>query len=180
MKIARSAVAGVLAWCACAAGAADRDGLTFALDTGVAAQGSYSVSVGLGWPWSWERNAAGAQWTATTELFVSHWSSNVHGERESRTLVGALPVFRLRFADGRSNWFGEGGVGVTYMDALYRTDEHQFSTQFNFISALGVGRSFGTRREQDLSLRVAHVSNAGIKNPNPGETFLQLRYSRAF
>jgi hypothetical protein len=31
-----------------------------------------------------------------------------------------------------------------------------------------------------VGLRLSHVSNAGIKEPNPGENFLQLRYARSF
>ena len=47
---------------------------------------------------------------------------------------------------------------------------------FNFGDHLAVGRSFGVQREHELALRVQHFSNGGIKEPNPGETFLQLRY----
>jgi lipid A 3-O-deacylase len=36
----------------------------------------------------------------------------------------------------------------------------------------------GRREAADLSLRLQHVSNAGIKEPNPGENFVQLRYAR--
>jgi len=180
MQISRLTMVGVLALAACAAWAVEGQRPALALEAGDAARGSYNAGVGLAWPWPWRRANDGGEWTGVTELFVSHWSSKVQGGRESRTVVGAVPVFRLRLSGGRPEWFGEGGVGVSYMDGLYRTDEHQFSTQFNFASVLGVGRSFGAHREQALSLRVAHFSNAGIKQPNPGETFLQLRYTHAF
>jgi len=39
---------------------------------------------------------------------------------------------------------------------------------------------FGAQHEQELGLYVKHVSNAGLKKPNPGETFLELRYAHAF
>ena len=32
----------------------------------------------------------------------------------------------------------------------------------------------------ELALRVQHYSNAGIRHPNPGENFVQLRGSFAF
>lgn len=179
VKIARVVMASVLVLCACAAQAAEGTGPAFAVEAGVATHDNYSLSAGLAWPLRWQRMAAGGEWTGRVELFVSYWSSYVQGGRESRTLVGTLPVVRYRPAGGRSDWFAEAGIGVSYMDALFRTDLHQFSTQFNFVSAIGVGRSFGTHHEHDLSLRASHYSNAGIKNPNPGENFMQLRYSRA-
>ena len=40
--------------------------------------------------------------------------------------------------------------------------------------------SFGARGEHEVSLRLQHFSNAGIKHPNPGETFVRLRYVRRF
>ncbi|AMO23269.1 acyloxyacyl hydrolase [Ramlibacter solisilvae] len=180
MEIKRVAIACMLALCACAASAAEGDGgVALLLEGGAAGTGRYIASVGLAWPWSWRRAVEGGEWTGVTELFVSHLSSRVEGGRESRTLVGLLPLVRYRFNGAHSNWFGEAGIGLTYMDALYRTENKQFSTQFNFMSTLGVGRSFGAKREQELSLRIVHISNAGIKNPNPGENFLQLRWSHA-
>ena len=38
--------------------------------------------------------------------------------------------------------------------------------------------SQGYRHE--LALRLQHFSNAGIKHPNPGENFVQLRYAQGF
>ncbi len=55
-----------------------------------------------------------------------------------------------------------------------------FSTRLNFVSQPGVGRSFGSDGRHKLSLRFQHYSNAGIKSPNPGEDFLQLRYAWRF
>jgi len=36
------------------------------------------------------------------------------------------------------------------------------------------------RAPAGLSLRLFHVSNADGRQPNPGETFLQLRYAAMF
>ena len=102
------------------------------------------------------------------------------GERVSFTQLGLVPLLRYRFGEGRSNWFIEAGIGVSVMDPIYRTEEKRFSTRFNFVDVAGAGRSFGQRREHELSLRIAHISNANIKKPNPGENFLQLRYAVLF
>jgi lipid A 3-O-deacylase len=115
-----------------------------------------------------------------TEAYLSHWSARGDDGRVSFTQVGVLPLLRYRFDQGRSPWFIEGGIGLSAMDRVYRTRSKEFSTTFNFVDVAGVGRSFGERRSQELSLRISHVSNAGIKHPNPGENLLQLRYARMF
>jgi lipid A 3-O-deacylase len=102
-------------------------------------------------------------------------------ERTSFTQLGVLPVLRYRFGQGRSDWFTQAGVGISVLDVLYQTSEkEQFSTHFNFQSVAAVGCGFGPERRYELSLRLAHTSNADIKKPNPGENFLQLRYAALF
>jgi lipid A 3-O-deacylase len=181
MKPVRIALAVLAVLCAGAGQAADwAPACAFIAEGGVTTRGTYSLTAGLSWPWAWRRISYRAEWTAATELFVSRWSSPLAGRREELTQVGVVPVFRFRLDHGRSDWFGEVGVGASYLDRLYRTDGKEFSTRFQFYDTLGVGRSFGAHREHELSLRFAHVSNAGLKNPNPGENFVQLRYAHGF
>jgi len=150
------------------------------VEGGVAKQGAYSVTAGVMWPWSWRRDFGSTESTGLTEAFVSNWSGRGATERVGFTQVGLVPIVRLRLGGGRSPWFIEGGIGVSVMDRLYRTQNKEFSTKFNFVDVAGVGRSFGPDRRRELSLRLSHSSNAGIKEPNPGETFLQLRYAVMF
>jgi hypothetical protein len=88
-------------------------------------------------------------------------------------------VLRLQPASW-GDWFWEGGVGVDLLAPIYRTRDKRFSTVLNFGSHLAVGRRFGASAEQELTLRIQHFSNGGIRRPNPGEEFLQLRYSHRF
>ena len=53
-------------------------------------------------------------------------------------------------------------------------------TRLNFSDNLGLGRTFGARGEQELSLRWQHTSNGGIRKPNPGQDLLLVRYAHAF
>ena len=96
------------------------------------------------------------------------------------TQLGLTPVLRYRFDGGDSPWFAEAGIGVNVLAPVYRDGDRQFSTAFNFGDHLALGRSFGAGGRQELSLRLQHFSNAGIKHPNPGINFVQLRYSVAF
>lgn len=147
---------------------------------GLADHGSYSATVGLVWPWSWRREALGGELSASTEFYAAYWSGRTATGRQGFTQIGLVPVLRYRFSGGRSAWFAEAGIGISGMDSLYRTREKQFSSSFNFVDVVAAGRSFGAGRRQEVSLRATHFSNAGIKKPNPGENFLQLRYALLF
>lgn len=139
-----------------------------------------AVTVGALWPWDW-RHVERGEWTATTEVFASRWQADAFGGGHAGfTQVGISPMLRMRFTQGRSPWFVEVGIGLTLLDKDYRTPHRDFSTRFNFIDTLGVGRSFGERWQHELSLRYTHISNADIKKPNPGEDLLQLRYTARF
>ena len=152
----------------------------FVAEGGVTVHGTYSLTAGVTLPSTWHRTSHNGEWTAYTEFFVSHWGAKLGGRRESFTQLGVMPVLRYRLDHGGSPWFAEGGVGLSYLDGLYQRDHKRFSTRFNFNDVLGVGRSFGDRREHEVTLRLVHISNAGIKEPNPGENFVQLRYARQF
>lgn len=147
---------------------------------GIADHGTYSATAGLLWPWSWRREALGGEFSGMTEIYASYWSGRGATGRQGFTQVGVVPMLRYRFSRGRSDWFLEAGIGVSGMDSLYRNTDKQFSSSFNFVDVLALGRSFGEGRRQELSLRATHYSNAGIKRPNPGENFLQLRYAALF
>ncbi|MBG9389029.1 acyloxyacyl hydrolase [Caenimonas aquaedulcis] len=146
-----------------------------------AEHGTYSATVGALWLWGWTRDTWAGEVSGISEVWVSHWSARAPaGGRDSFSQIGIQPLLRLRFDGGNSLWFMEGGVGLSYTDVMYRTQGKQFSTKFNFIDSIGVGRSFGPDRKREVSLRITHFSNASIKRPNPGENFLQLRYAIRF
>jgi hypothetical protein len=147
---------------------------------GVGDSGARSVTAGVYWSWDWRRSLGSAELSGVTEAYVSRWSSRFEGHREGVTQVALVPLFRLRPEGGASPWFMELGIGISTMDKLYRTRDEGFSTRFNFVDVLGFGHSFGEGRRHELSLRFAHVSNANIKSPNPGQNFLQLRYAASF
>jgi hypothetical protein len=146
------------------------------VEGGVAPSRTNSVTAGAMWAWDWQGRFGNTQATASTELYLSRWNAR----DEPVTQVALVPLVRLRLDDGRSPWFMEGGIGVSMMDKLYRNHGKEFSSRFNFVDVFGIGRSLGADRRREISVRVAHISNAGIKQPNPGENFLQLRYAVRF
>lgn len=140
------------------------------------------ATVGMVFPWAPGQPVQQGPFTRYWDVFLSQWNAPPleAGGHRNYTQIGAIYTLRYRFGEGSSPWFAEGGVGGTVMDHIYRTSDRSFSTAFQFTEVLGIGRSFGERGEHEVALRVQHFSNADIKKPNPGETFLRLRYTYRF
>ena len=96
--------------------------------------------------------------------------------------IGYSPVLRLErpLSGGNSVFFLEGSIGVRLLSHTRVSQEHRMSTAFQFADMLGVGMQFGREARSTLGLRLQHLSNLGIKKPNPGIEFLQLYYSYRF
>jgi lipid A 3-O-deacylase len=143
-----------------------------------AADTTYGATAGLNWNWTRDFHLGTTRITGYWEASVSQWSYPSADVRRTAGLVqlSVIPVVRWQPGQGASPWFAEAGVGATLTTVAYQTDRKRFSTRFNFGDHLAVGRSFGAARMHEVSLRMEHFSNAGIKQPNPGETFVQLRY----
>lgn len=182
----RAAVfAGLFGLLGTAAHAFGDDTRGFYIDGGHARHGekgdTNALSAGLTVPWSITERQPGGPLSSYLDFFVSNWHARALDDGQRNYLqVGAIYTLRYRFGGGTSPWFAEGGVGATLMNHVYRTPDRSFSTAFQFTEVLGIGRSFGDNGAHELSLRVQHFSNAGIKKPNPGETFLRLRYTYHF
>jgi hypothetical protein len=153
----------------------------FFLQAGVA-EDTNMLLAGITWDWPWHRDYAVGRLSGYWEMSFGRWDTD-HPAREGSTWVtqfGVTPVLRIYPASWGGRWFVEGGIGVNLLLPVYRSSDKRFSTSFNFGDHLAVGRRFGQQAEHELSLRLQHFSNAGIKSPNPGEDFVQLRYSRRF
>jgi hypothetical protein len=151
------------------------------LQAGSGDKSAQSAEVGLLWPWAWRHAAWGGAWTAQTELVLGQWRLKDAAEIEqSYTHLALVPMFRFRGAGGQSPWFIEAGIGASYNNKLVEKGDKQLSTRWNFSDNVAVGRSFGAQQQHELSLRLQHTSNAGIKNPNPGLNLVMLRYAARF
>ena len=154
---------------------------------GVSVQGSWGTNsarmagAGLVWDWDWERLRRKAAITGRTELLANFWrADDFGGGHQGWTQLVLLPTLRFELSQGRSPLYVELGVGASWLNRDYRTPHRGFSTRWNFYDVVGVGHSFGVQREHELGVRWVHVSNAGLRDPNPGQDFVQLRYARRF
>lgn len=148
---------------------------------GVGKHATQMAGVGVIWDWDFERLRR-AELTAHTELMVNRWRySAAAGGRDELTQLVLLPSLRMRLDRGTSPWFISLGIGASWFDRDFETPRKSFSTRWNFYDVIGVGYTFGGAKGQhELGLRWNHVSNGGVRNPNPGQDFLQLRYMRRF
>ena len=139
------------------------------------------LAAGVAWPLAWKRQALGGEFSAQAELSLHYWHArDFAGGHQGFWNLALVPLLRYRLAAGRSPWFAEAGIGVTAAHKRYVTPDKTFSTRLNFSDNLALGRSFGRDWNQELSLRLQHVSNASIKKPNPGEDFVLVRYAMRF
>lgn len=179
-KLALAGILGIACWTH--ASAADRTGPSVYLEAGQTLEdGRDTTTSTIGLRMPMQRTFWDGRVTGNWDLYLSEWRTRgLAGQRRHYSQVGLVPMFRYRFDAGQSPWFVEGGIGLSYMNEPYQTESKRFSTQWNFSDHLGLGRNFGSARQHELGLYVKHVSNAGLRRPNPGETFVQLRYGYNF
>lgn len=144
------------------------------------AEHAHAAVVGALWEWGWMRRVGDGVVAGHWDVEIGRWGAErdtAGGGRALVTQVGVTPSLRWQAGDGLRGWFAEAGVGAHVVSPLYQSRDKRFSTRFNFGSHLAVGRRYGARDAHEWSLRVEHFSNAGIRRPNPGENFLQLRWA---
>lgn len=95
--------------------------------------------------------------------------------------LGYSPVLRFErpLAGSSAVFFLEGSIGVRLLSRT-RVAGHELSTAFQFSDQLGLGWQWGEQGRHTLGLRLQHLSNASIKEPNPGMNFWQLVYRYRF
>jgi len=141
-----------------------------------------TVTVGLSWDLPWRKRWANGELSAYVDASLGRWWINEDGMVRSPwvTQVGLTPVLRYRWGEEPQRWFAELGIGANVLTPVFNDYDRHFSTAFNFGDHLALGRTFGEGGHEEIALRLQHYSNGGIKQPNPGINFVQLRYSHRF
>jgi lipid A 3-O-deacylase len=153
---------------------ADRFGLQIA--GGVANHDFKKADVGIVWDpnltW-WE--IGGFHFTLLGEGHVAYWHT-----KESNSVnpnvweFGVTPVLRFVKSSGYFRPFVEAGVGVRVLSHARITNDYTLSSGFQFADMVGVGMIFGQKQNYQAGFRFQHISNASIKEPNPGINFEQV------
>ena len=160
---------------------ASAEGVDWSLSAGRAQQADVSkLGVIAGWTQPaplWQ----GASWRLKLrhEVELSAW----HVPKARNLLeLGYSPVLRLErpLAGHRRSLFVEASIGVRLLSHTRVAPDLTVSTAFQFSDVLGAGVQWGPEGRSTLGLRYQHLSNLGIKRPNPGIDFVQLYYTHRF
>ena len=94
---------------------------------------------------------------------------------------GLTPVLRLQPNNPAGfSPYAELGVGFHFLSSTSVSPQRQFGSSFQFGDHVGAGVRFGDKGQYDIGYRYQHLSNAGIKQPNQGINFQQLRLQYHF
>ncbi len=117
----------------------------------------------------------GYNFTVVGEAHVAYW--DIREQRASYPNIwefGLTPVFRFVKSSGWFRPYMEAGVGVRLLSHVDETPDRSFSSSFQFADMVGVGAQFGAHQNSQAGFRFQHLSNAGIKHPNPGIHFSEI------
>lgn len=160
------------------------DGVSLELGTSDSSNASVDMGrVGIQWNWA-KRWSLGSEWHigGYWDLSVGYWSNNSRDRTNSGVFdLGFTPVFRLQQTNpGALAPYLEAAIGFHLLSETSVSTERRFGSAFQFGDHVGLGLRFGPRRAFDLGYRYQHLSNAGIKQPNQGINFHQLRFQYHF
>jgi hypothetical protein len=138
-----------------------------------------TATAGVMWDLPWHAAWAGGTLSSYVETSLGRWWIDEPGMSRSPWVsqVGITPVLRWHLGP-EGPWFAELGIGANVLLPAFHDNDRRFGTAFNFGDHLALGRALGDSNE--LALRVQHYSNGGIKQPNPGINFVQLRWIHRF
>ena len=108
------------------------------------------------------------------EAHLAYWRASLGDNRNVVWEGGVTPIVRFIEDSGAIRPFVEAGVGVRLLSHPTVVEHYSLSTAFQFSPMIGVGAQFGSHQQYQVGFRLQHLSNAGIKDPNPGINFSQL------
>ena len=140
------------------------------------------VRGGLQWNWDkqwYSSNGThiGGYWDATLAQWQGNSYQGGNGSKQNLTDLGITPVFRLQ-NDNKRGFYSEAGIGLHMLSEIYNNNGRQFSTNFQFGDHIGIG--YVLNNGWDLSFKIQHYSNGGVKHPNPGVNFAVIKAGMAF
>jgi len=108
------------------------------------------------------------------EAHAAWWHTNEGNVHEDIGEFGLTPMIRFIKSSGSVRPFVEVGAGIRLLTSPRISTDLTLSSAFQFAETAGVGLQFGARQQYLAGYRFQHVSNGGIKEPNPGINFSQL------
>jgi lipid A 3-O-deacylase len=148
------------------------DGVSFEIGNGNGAE-MWRIGITRNWNKKW---LAAGNWYlgGFWEAQFGQWSGS---GKQTISDLGLTPVFRYQQAErSKISPYVEGGIGFHVITPSRFDENRNLSSAFQFGDHIGAGARFGERAKYDLSLRFQHLSNGGLKKPNNGINFTQVRF----
>lgn len=100
---------------------------------------------------------------------LEYWRSTFRGDG-ARYLVtpGVLATERFQHLFGLPDLTGEIGVGGRLLSHVELSGGHDYSTAYQFQEVVGLRCNIDPSGDAFFALRGRHVSNGGLRQPNPG------------
>ena len=108
------------------------------------------------------------------EAHAAWWHTDEGNEHDNIGEFGVTPIVRFIRGEGAIRPFVEAGVGVRLITHPRISSSYTLSSAFQFADMVGVGAQFGGHQQYQVGYRFQHLSNASIKEPNPGINFQQI------
>jgi hypothetical protein len=137
---------------------------------------------GAQWLWSkqWQSSNGthiGGYWDLTLAQWREQHYKNNPDVSHNLVTIGITPVFRFQ-QDSKTGFYAEAGIGLHVFSDPYDNNGHILSGNVQFGDHIGVGYVFDNKL--DLSLKIQHFSNGGVKEPNDGINFVVVKIGRSF
>jgi lipid A 3-O-deacylase len=156
----------------------------YALDGGylLLGRGDQTDIARVGLLWNWQKTwrvtddwHLGGNW----DVSLGYWQKRGAANDNQRIVdIGVTPVFRLqRNAVAGFAPYLEGAIGFHLLSHTY---PGKLGSRFEFGDHVGMGANFGPKQEYDFAYLFQHLSNGGIKQPNHGINFNQIRFGYHF
>lgn len=143
----------------------------------------------LGMQWDWEKKLIefggwhiGGFW----DVSLGYWDNKSPFQTAGYAAanlqeIGFTPTFRLQqnTISGISP-YAELAVGFHFLSQTYVGAQRVFGSSFQFGDHIGAGVRFGDKGKYDIGYRYQHLSNGGLKQPNQGINFNQIRLQYHF
>ncbi|MBS0326059.1 MAG: acyloxyacyl hydrolase [Proteobacteria bacterium] len=141
----------------------------------------------VGVAWAWHDPIALREETASRLVWgVEADAMNIHSRRGKPlgaadiAAIGVTPNLRVEWPRRDMAPYAGIGVGAHLLSHTQLRGGPSLGTAFQFGEWLEAGLRLGTRRSFEVGLRLEHMSNADIKLPNDGLTFVAVRFGWRF
>jgi lipid A 3-O-deacylase len=163
--------------------------VTFLGLSGVAAADEFGVQVAGGWAdrhtskvdlgFVWDPNLTWWQmgdwhFSLVGEAHAAWWNTGEGNVNRNIGEFGVTPVVRFIKGSGWIRPYLEAGIGVRVLTHARQSTNFTMSSAFQFADMVGVGFGLGEKQHYQVGYRFQHLSNASIKEPNPGINFQQI------